>query len=431
MASDLILNVLQLKNEELTTRLRRVTLENLIHDDNDFPVSIPVLGEHLSFTFPSDYMLLAVLHRRPKPLLRLSAVRSEDGRPMIQYPREALAAVDDLLRTLLLPKTQFITFRADKDVGILLCPDITYISESGLKDGRYYQDLICLLEKLLLELDKWTDQQNLITLSTMRQGEVSIRQLYTETKTTFDYSWNTEEPVRTYPSLHITPLQPDVLRELNALEQEFIGDINHLMFLEASLVLDRIMQKQFFYREPLSEIIVAVVARLRNVVAALEFLVGISQEEMNEISDFVDKVALSGSVPELQDRIHDFFALISEISPRQPMKKSQQILEFIESNYTNPALSAQLICDRFRISRSYLSKILQTETGCGLVERIHDIRVQHAKRLLTETAMSIEQVAEQVGFSNRFGLLRAFKQIEGCSPTEYRNSHSQNPSANP
>lgn len=126
MASDLILNVLQLKNEELTTRLRRVTLENLIHDDNDFPVSIPVLGEYLSFTFPSDYMLLAVLHRRPKPLLRLSAVRSEDGRPMIQYPREALAAVDDLLRTLLLPKTQFITFRADKDVGILLCPDITY-----------------------------------------------------------------------------------------------------------------------------------------------------------------------------------------------------------------------------------------------------------------------------------------------------------------
>ena len=193
MASDLILNVLQLKNEELTTRLRRVTLENLIHDDNDFPVSIPVLGEYLSFTFPSDYMLLAVLHRRPKPLLRLSAVRSEDGRPMIQYPREALAAVDDLLRTLLLPKTQFITFRADKDVGILLCPDITYISESGLKDGRYYQDLICLLEQFLLELDKWTEQQNLITLSTMRQGEVSIRQLYTETKTAFDYSWNTEK----------------------------------------------------------------------------------------------------------------------------------------------------------------------------------------------------------------------------------------------
>lgn len=430
MASDLILNVLQLKIEELTTRLRCVTLENLIHDENDFPVTIPVLGEYLSFTFPSNYMLLAVLHRRPKPLLRLSAVRSEDGRPMIQYPRETLAAVDDLLRARLLPKTQFITFRADKDVGILLCPDITYVSESSLKGGRYYQDLICLLEQFLLELDKWTEQQNLITLSTMRQGEVSIRQLYAETKTTFDYSWNTEEPIRTYPSLHITPLQPEAMKELNALEQEFIGDINHLMFFEASLVLDRILQKQFFYREPLSEIIVSVVARLRNVVAALEFLVGISQEEMNEISDFVDKVALSGSVPELQDRTHDFFALISEILPRQPMKKSQQILEFIESNYTNPALSAQLICDRFRISRSYLSKILQMETGCGLVERIHDIRVQHAKRLLTETAMSIEQVAEQVGFSNRFGLLRAFKQIEECSPTEYRNSHSQNPSDN-
>lgn len=429
MTSDLILSVLKWKNEELTTRLRHVTLENLIHDENDFPVSIPVLGEYLSFTFPSDYMLLAVLHRQPKPLLRLSSVRSEDGRPIIQYPREALAAVDDLLRSLLLPKTQFITFRADRAVGILLCPDITYVSDNSLKDGRYYQDVICLLKKFLLELDKWTEQQNMITLSTMRQGEVSIRQLYMETKTTFDYSWNTEEPVRTYPSLHITPLHPEAIKERNALEQEFIGDINHLMFLEASLVFDRILQKQFFYREPLSEIIVAVVARLRNVVAALEFLVGMSQEEMNEISDFVDKVALSGSVPELQDRIHYFFALISEITPRQPMKKSQQILEFIESNYANPSLSAQLICDRFRISRSYLSKILHTETGCGLVERIHDIRVQHAKRLLTETTISIEQVAEQVGFSNRFSLLRSFKQIEGCSPTEYRNSqkHHDNP----
>ena len=413
---------LRRQNELLVTRLRRVTLENLIHDNHDFPVSISVLSEYLSFPFCSDYLLLAVLHKRPNPLLRPPTVRTSDGRPVVQYPPEAIETSEALLQTYLLPKTQFITFRAEMDIGILLNPNLGYLSEASLAYGMYYEELIQLLEQFTSHFNRQTGTENMLTLSTLYQGNVSIRRMYLEAKTTFDYSWDKSGFVQTFSGLHIPPLLPEEQHVKNALEQEFLGNVNHLLFLEAAIVLDQILEIQFMRKEPLEDIIVAAAARLRNVVAAAEVLTGIGQKQLSVVTDMVVKVAQSASIPELQDRIHDFFALISEITPQQPVKKSQQVLEFIESNYSNPALSAQMICDRFRISRSYLSKILQEETGCGLVARIHDIRVQHAKQLLSETAMQIDQVAVQVGFSNRFGLLRAFRKIEGCSPSEYRQA---------
>jgi transcriptional regulator GlxA family with amidase domain len=47
--------------------------------------------------------------------------------------------------------------------------------------------------------------------------------------------------------------------------------------------------------------------------------------------------------------------------------------------------------------------------------------VKNAKTLLANTNLSIEQVALQVGFSNRYGLIRAFRAIEGMTPSEYRS----------
>jgi AraC-like DNA-binding protein len=126
-------------------------------------------------------------------------------------------------------------------------------------------------------------------------------------------------------------------------------------------------------------------------------------------------------VPELTDRIHDFFSFLSDQSPRDSVKKSTLILEFIEANYKDPALGAQLLCDRFRISPTYLSRLIKTETGQGLLDCIHAARVKNAKTLLANTNLSIEQVALQVGFSNRYGLIRAFRAIEGMTPSEYRS----------
>ena len=100
--------------------------------------------------------------------------------------------------------------------------------------------------------------------------------------------------------------------------------------------------------------------------------------------------------------------------------KGELVLSFIEENYQNPALSAQMICDRFRISDTYVTKLIKQQTGHGLVEAIHRLRLRYAKMLLRDTDLSVAKIAEEVGFSNRHGLIRSFQKYEGISPSGFR-----------
>lgn len=418
------------KIQELRMRVRHVTMENAIHDESDTPEPIDILAEYFECSFYSDYLLLAVVHaradmlRRPPPPLPLWEDPGRPyplgGKPMIYYPIEALDAAEEILKDTLAPKTYYMIFRADRDIGILLNPNMQFVSEASIKNGDYYAELTSLFDVVLTKLNERLSFQNTVAISAVHHKKASLRQMYLEAKNIYDYSWNMSGTVHTYTELCASPLSPEDQKAISALKQEFMGDINHLLFFEASLVLDSILQRQFYHAIPLREITVAVTARLRNVFAVLESSVGVEQSALLEIETLITKVSQADSIPELQDRIHDFFAGLADFNPRQSMKKGPLVLEFIESNYKNPALSAQMICDRFRISQTYLSKLIKRETGQGLVDRIHDIRVQHAKQLLAETSLNVEQVALQVGFSNRYGLIRAFKSVEGISPSDYR-----------
>ena len=50
----------------------------------------------------------------------------------------------------------------------------------------------------------------------------------------------------------------------------------------------------------------------------------------------------------------------------------------------------------------------------------HDIRIEHAKQLLRDSALRVGDVAEQVGFTDYSSFYRAFKQEYGISPRQYR-----------
>ncbi len=52
------------------------------------------------------------------------------------------------------------------------------------------------------------------------------------------------------------------------------------------------------------------------------------------------------------------------------------------------------------------------------------IRMDHAKRLLRHSGMSIGEIAESVGFDNVFHFSRQFKRQLGATPTAFRKSAS-------
>jgi AraC-like DNA-binding protein len=91
-------------------------------------------------------------------------------------------------------------------------------------------------------------------------------------------------------------------------------------------------------------------------------------------------------------------------------------------NNTGKKITLDDICERFNYSRSFICKIFKEQTGQTVITYFNRLKTEEAKRLLSETKMSVTEISETLGFSEAkyFGML--FRKQVGISPLSYRES---------
>lgn len=112
------------------------------------------------------------------------------------------------------------------------------------------------------------------------------------------------------------------------------------------------------------------------------------------------------------------------VSPSNPVKlvRYDQIYSYICDNYA--MTSAIEIADYFHISQSYLCKLFH-ENNTTVTSVIQEIRLQHARSLLERSDLSVQNIAELVGYHDLTYFIKLFKRYNACTPYQYRkNYHS-------
>ncbi|MNR38689.1 HTH-type transcriptional regulator YesS [compost metagenome] len=99
-----------------------------------------------------------------------------------------------------------------------------------------------------------------------------------------------------------------------------------------------------------------------------------------------------------------------------------KIKEYITVNQANPDLSLQHLSDEFGLSPRYVSKLFKETFGEKFVDYLTSIRIEQAKLLLLKSASSIQEIADQVGYTNAISFIRTFKRIVGQTPGEFRKT---------
>lgn len=94
-------------------------------------------------------------------------------------------------------------------------------------------------------------------------------------------------------------------------------------------------------------------------------------------------------------------------------------IEYINTHYSDEKMNLAQLSSLTSYSQAYLSRIFKKETGHYLADYINEVRIGHAKRLLTNPKNKIYQVAEKVGYANYSYFSKMFRKITGKSPTEY------------
>lgn len=97
---------------------------------------------------------------------------------------------------------------------------------------------------------------------------------------------------------------------------------------------------------------------------------------------------------------------------------TDSVRDFIRGNYQDQALNASMIADHLDMNLSTLSHQYKAATGKGLLDELHAVRLENAKKLLTE-GVSVRETAERTGYADQRALIRAFKRYEGITPGQY------------
>ena len=100
----------------------------------------------------------------------------------------------------------------------------------------------------------------------------------------------------------------------------------------------------------------------------------------------------------------------------------KEAINYMEQNFQNN-ISIEDIAAVCGINRSYFGKIFRNSTGRSPQEFLMNYRMVKATELLKLTSLSIADVGSAVGYENQLHFSRAFKNIYGVSPREWRNQN--------
>lgn len=99
----------------------------------------------------------------------------------------------------------------------------------------------------------------------------------------------------------------------------------------------------------------------------------------------------------------------------------ERVMEIMEANYTNSEFGVQEFCDALGMSRSVVSKHLNSEVGVPAGQFIRNYRLNMAKEMLTAKTgnRNITEVAYAVGFNDPKYFTRCFTKMFGKSPSAF------------
>ena len=95
--------------------------------------------------------------------------------------------------------------------------------------------------------------------------------------------------------------------------------------------------------------------------------------------------------------------------------------EWIKNHYFLPFEVSEL-AETLGYRADYLSSVFKKNMGVSIVRYTNGLRIKTAKTLLSNYSVTIKEAAFSCGFSDEKYFMKVFKEFEGMTPAQYKNS---------
>lgn len=154
----------------------------------------------------------------------------------------------------------------------------------------------------------------------------------------------------------------------------------------------------------------------------LDALIDTVSRELEQKKPFYQEVVSSS--------IQTFWALLKRCHPRmdaehlpddrrsRTLDELQDLLTYIDAHYADN-ITLEYAASRMNFSNSHFSKTFKKLMGINFVTYLNLVRVEQAASELRNTEKKITDIALSCGFNNSRTFNRVFKDITGCTPSEF------------
>ncbi|GAB7106949.1 GlxA family transcriptional regulator [Streptomyces phaeofaciens JCM 4814] len=108
--------------------------------------------------------------------------------------------------------------------------------------------------------------------------------------------------------------------------------------------------------------------------------------------------------------------LAAQTARREPLRDVQQWI----TEHPDADLSVERLAERAGLSPRHFARAFQGETGTTPGRYVERVRLEHARRLLEDSADGVEQISRACGYGTPEAMRRAFVKALGTAPAEYR-----------
>ena len=131
----------------------------------------------------------------------------------------------------------------------------------------------------------------------------------------------------------------------------------------------------------------------------------------------IDEDIIKASISALCVAVNKLDGVAKEQSNRD--ERLNSILNYIQANYQKVTLDD--ISEEFHLSKPYASKYVKDKSGETFGDIVKNVRMKKSRTLLKNTNMTVESIAEAVGYQNVEHFNRLFKKKYGMTPMQFRN----------
>lgn len=140
-----------------------------------------------------------------------------------------------------------------------------------------------------------------------------------------------------------------------------------------------------------------------------------------QITDYILKPVNCEEFGSCIDRLK--ISLYNNEVKEKPVVKKERVITGITKymqEHLSEDVSLHILSEEFHLNSQYISQLFKNEIGVNFLTYLTNIRMEHAKKLLLSTSLSIAEVSEQSGYGDYRVFTKVFKKSEGITPSQYR-----------